>query len=137
MASGGNQVAEAERVRRFHRRCRVADCQQIYAHLEVGDWWRLDVPEAGAGADYGFLVDDEVKCYPDPRSQWQPNGVHGLSRVYDQRQFVWTDAGFQAPPLASGIVYELHLGTFTPEGTYAAAQGRRIIAWRNGFTLLK
>ena len=89
-----------------------------------GDWWRLDVPEAGAGADYGFLVDDEVKCYPDPRSQWQPNGVHGLSRVYDQRQFVWTDAGFQAPPLASGIVYELHLGTFTPEGTLDAARGR-------------
>ncbi len=84
-------------------------------------WWKGEVEAAGAGADYGFLVDDDAKCYPDPRSQWQPNGVHGLSRVYEQTAFVWTDAGFQAPPLASGILYELHIGTFTTEGTLDAA----------------
>ena len=44
--------------------------------------------------------------------------------MYDQREFAWTDAGFQAPPLASGVVYELHLGTFTPEGTLDAAADR-------------
>jgi maltooligosyltrehalose trehalohydrolase len=85
------------------------------------DWWRLEVEGAGAGTDYGFLIDDDVKCYPDPRSQSQPNGVHGLSRVYDQTAFAWTDAKFQAPPLSSGIVYELHIGTFTAEGNFDAA----------------
>ena len=49
------------------------------------------------------------------------NGVHGLSRVYDQGAFAWTDTQFQAPPLASAVVYELHIGTFTREGTLDAA----------------
>ncbi len=50
--------------------------------------------------------------------------MHGLSRVYDQTAFDWSDAGFQAPPLASAIIYELHIGTFTPEGTFDAAAGK-------------
>lgn len=84
-------------------------------------WWRLCAQDAGAGTEYGFLIDDEQKIYPDPRSAWQPNGVHGLSRVYDHSAFSWTDEKFQAPPLASGIVYEPHIGTFTAEGTLDAA----------------
>lgn len=84
-------------------------------------WWHLDVAGAGPGSDYGFLIDNDDHPYPDPRSRWQPNGVHGLSRVYDQGAFQWTDAGFKAPPLASAIVYELHIGTFTPQGTLDAA----------------
>ena len=88
---------------------------------DAKDWWRLDVESASAGTDYGFLVDDDGKAYPDPRSQWQPNGVHELSRVYDHSQFEWNDTGFQAAPLASAIIYELHIGTFTPEGTFDTA----------------
>ena len=88
------------------------------------DWWRLDVEEAGPAADYGFLIDDDPHPYPDPRSQWQPQGVHALSRVYDQAGFEWTDGQFQASPLASGIVYELHVGTFTPGGTLVSAIDR-------------
>jgi maltooligosyltrehalose trehalohydrolase len=84
-------------------------------------WRRLDVSDAGHGTEYGFLVDDDAKIYPDPRSAWQPNGVHGLSRVYDHCRFAWSDGQFQAPPLASGIVYELHVGTFTAEGNFDAA----------------
>ena len=87
-------------------------------------WWRLDVEEAGPGTDYGFLIDDDEKCSPDPRSQWQPHGVHGMSRLYDQNSFVWSDASFQAPPIASGVIYELHIGTFTQEGTLDAAIGK-------------
>ena len=71
--------------------------------------------------DYAFLLDDDPTPYPDPRSLWQPNGVHGPSRLYDHTHSQWTDAGWQAPPLASAIVYELHVGTFTPEGTFDAA----------------
>src|ERR1035437_1127493 len=84
-------------------------------------WWRLDVNEAGAGTDYGYVIGDDKKSYPDPRSLWQPNGVHGLSRIYDQNAFRWSDEMFQAPPLAGGIVYELHIGTFTQQGTLDAA----------------
>ena len=87
-------------------------------------WWRLDVAEATAGSDYGYLIDEDAKPYPDPRSLRQPNGVHGLSRLYDQRAFVWSDARFQAPPLASAVIYELHVGTFTPQGTFDAAIGK-------------
>lgn len=84
-------------------------------------WWRLDVAEAESGTDYGFVIDDDGTPWPDPRSQWQPNGVHGLSRVYDQQAFVWSDQDFEAPPLSSGIIYELHIGTFTAHGTLDAA----------------
>src|SRR5579862_3078452 len=84
-------------------------------------WWRLCLNEAPAGTDYGFVIDDAPEMFPDPRSLWQPNGVHAPSRVYDQRAFGWTDAGFQPPPFSSAIVYELHIGTFTPDGTLDAA----------------
>ena len=84
-------------------------------------WWRLQVPEAAPGTNYGYLINDDPTPYPDPRSMWQPNGVHGLSRLYDQAAFQWTDAKFHAPPLASAIIYELHIGTFTPEGTLDSA----------------
>jgi maltooligosyltrehalose trehalohydrolase len=66
-------------------------------------------------------MNDESACYPDPRSQWQPNGVHELSRLYDQTAFSWTDARFQPLPLTGGVLYEMHIGTFTPEGTFDAA----------------
>jgi maltooligosyltrehalose trehalohydrolase len=84
-------------------------------------WWKASIEDAGPGSDYGFLLDDDETIYPDPRSQWQPNGVHGMSRVYDQKAFEWHDGRWQAPPLASAILYELHIGTFTPEGTFDSA----------------
>jgi maltooligosyltrehalose trehalohydrolase len=87
-------------------------------------YWRVEVDEAKPGCSYGFLVDGDPKAYPDPRSMWQPDGVHGLSRVYDSGAFDWTDAGFQALPLASAVIYELHIGTFTPEGTLDSAIGK-------------
>jgi maltooligosyltrehalose trehalohydrolase len=88
------------------------------------DWWSCQVEGAGSGTEYGFLLDEDPRPYPDPRSEWQPNGVHGLSCVYDQAAFEWNDACFQASPLASAIIYELHIGTFTPEGTFDAAAGK-------------
>jgi maltooligosyltrehalose trehalohydrolase len=84
-------------------------------------WWRLTLDLAGPGTDYAYLIDDDATPFPDPRSQWQPNGVHAPSRIYDQSAFQWSDKGFQAAPLASAIVYELHVGTFTPAGTLDSA----------------
>ena len=85
------------------------------------DLWRADVEEAGPGTDYGFIIDGEGPAVPDPRSAYQPNGVNGLSRLVDHSAFTWHDGAFTAPPLPSGIIYELHVGTFTPEGTLDAA----------------
>jgi maltooligosyltrehalose trehalohydrolase len=79
--------------------------------------WHLDVADAEPGSDYCFLLDDDDKCYPDPRSRWQPNGVHGASRLYDQASFHWNDGAFKSVPLANAVVYELHPGTFTAKGT--------------------
>ena len=71
--------------------------------------------------DYAFLLDDDPTPYPDPRSLWQPKGVHGPSRLYDQGAFEWTDERWQGPPLAGAVIYELHIGTFSEEGTFDGA----------------
>ncbi|MBM7769903.1 maltooligosyltrehalose trehalohydrolase [Actinokineospora baliensis] len=84
-------------------------------------WWHAEVPGAGAGSDYAFLLDDDATPLPDPRSLWQPNGVHRASRVYEHRAFEWTDARWTGRPLAGGVVYELHVGTFTSVGTFDGA----------------
>ena len=82
-------------------------------------WWTSPAP-VPTGSDYRFSVDGGDPL-PDPRSSWQPAGVQGASRVLDHDEFAWTDSGWQAPPLASGVIYELHVGTFTTEGTFEAA----------------
>ncbi|MBC6457259.1 malto-oligosyltrehalose trehalohydrolase [Actinomadura sp. HBU206391] len=89
------------------------------APAELSGWWTA---EADAG-DYGFVLDGEGP-FPDPRSPWQPAGVHGLSRVYDHDRFPWTDGLWRGRPLVGSVLYELHIGTFTPEGTFDAAVER-------------
>jgi maltooligosyltrehalose trehalohydrolase len=83
-------------------------------------WWRTEVASASAGIDYSFVLDGE-RPLPDPRSPFQPYGAHGPSRVADHEQFPWTDAGWQAPPLSAAVLYELHVGTFSPKGTFEGA----------------
>jgi maltooligosyltrehalose trehalohydrolase len=83
----------------------------------------LEDPPLTAGGEYAFSLDGGEPL-PDPRSPWQPRGVHGPSRRIDHAAFPWSDARWQAPPLASGLIYELHVGTFTPEGTFASAIAR-------------
>ena len=78
-----------------------------------GGWWAADVPAAGPGSEYAFVLDGGEPL-PDPRSPWQPSGVHGPSRVVDHQAFPWQDQRWQAGPLAAAVLYELHVGTFTP-----------------------
>jgi maltooligosyltrehalose trehalohydrolase len=89
-----------------------------------GGWWRVDVPTVGHGDDYAFVVDDATPALPDPRSRWQPHGVHGPSRVYDHSRFDWSDSGWRGVALPGSLFYELHVGTFTPEGTLDAVIDR-------------
>jgi maltooligosyltrehalose trehalohydrolase len=86
-------------------------------------WWVAEVKSAGAATEYGFVVDGGRRL-PDPRSAWQPYGVHGCSRLVDHTAFKWDDDGFRAGPLSRAVIYELHIGTFTPAGTFDAAIGR-------------
>src|ERR1043165_4527069 len=84
-----------------------------------GDVFEARVARVGAGADYFYVVGGERER-PDPVSRFQPAGVHGPSRVVDPDGFAWTDAGWNGPALRDYVVYELHTGTFTPEGTFEA-----------------
>jgi maltooligosyltrehalose trehalohydrolase len=87
-------------------------------------YWSAAIEEAAPGTDYGFVIDGLEPALPDPRGQWQPSGVHGESRLVDHAAFAWSDQDWQAAPLSSALIYELHLGTFTPEGTLKAAESR-------------
>jgi maltooligosyltrehalose trehalohydrolase len=80
----------------------------------------VSVADVQAGAGYSFILDNGQPL-PDPRSAWQPCGVHGPSRLVDHSSFEWSDQHWQARPLSGAIVYELHIGTFTPAGTFRAA----------------
>jgi len=108
-------------------RLRVGEETVEMARSDDG-WWTPEVPPshaaAGDEADYGYLLDDDETPRPDPRSRRQPDGVHGLSRAFDPEAHEWGDGAWTGRVLAGSVVYELHVGTFTPEGTLDAAAGR-------------
>ena len=81
------------------------------------------VPGARAGDRYRYRVEGRGD-FPDPASRFQPDGVHGPSEVIDSQSFAWSDAGWRNVPLADLVVYELHVGTFSPEGTFAGVLAR-------------
>lgn len=81
-------------------------------------YWHATVTDIDPGALYFYRWDGETDR-PDPVSHSQPQGVHGPSRVVDHA-FAWTDAGWRPTPLPQWVMYELHVGTFTPEGTFDA-----------------
>jgi maltooligosyltrehalose trehalohydrolase len=91
--------------------------QRLAMHAVEHGWWQLDAPSIEHGVDYAFRLDGEGP-FGDPRSAWQPDGVHGPSRWVDHDRFVWRDQGWRPPPLGAAVIYELHVGTFTPEGTF-------------------
>lgn len=103
-------------------RVRVAVGGTAYDMARTGrsGWWAADV-DASHGTDYAFLLGDDETPLPDPRSTWQPGGVHAASRSYDHDLFEWSDEAWQGRGLERSVVYELHIGTFTSGGTFDAA----------------
>lgn len=92
-----------------------------------GDWWvpAGPIPDISeGGVDYGYLIDDSDTPRPDPRSRRQPAGVNQRSRTYDPSTHVWNDVTWTGRQLAGSVIYELHIGTFTTEGTFDAALGK-------------
>jgi maltooligosyltrehalose trehalohydrolase len=89
---------------------------------EAGGYFSGHAAGAKAGALYRFRLDGGDKLFPDPVSRFQPDGVHGPSQVIDPNAFKWTDDNWHAPPFPAGVVlYEMHVGTFTKDGTWDAA----------------
>ncbi len=88
-----------------------------------GGWYELETGAARAGSLYRFRLDG-VREVADPASRCNPQGVHGPSEVIDPCAFAWDDAGWRAPPWSATVIYELHVGTFSPEGTFAGVAAR-------------
>jgi maltooligosyltrehalose trehalohydrolase len=81
------------------------------------------VPDVGAGSDYRYVLEDGRER-PDPVSRFRPEGVHGPSRIVDPAAYRWSDQGWRGLAPAELVIYELHIGTFTPEGTFESAISR-------------
>jgi maltooligosyltrehalose trehalohydrolase len=86
----------------------------------TGGWFELQEGGVEPGDDYAFVLDGGSPR-PDPRSPWQPHGVHGASRAVDHQTFAWTDGAWRGRRLRDCVVYELHTGTFSDAGTFDGA----------------
>ncbi|MBP1232219.1 maltooligosyltrehalose trehalohydrolase [Arthrobacter sp. PvP102] len=96
-----------------------------YPMSQRGDgWWTASDAPAGGEVDYGYLPGTDTTPLPDPRSRRQPAGVHSLSRTFDPAAHAWADGNWAGRELQGAVIYELHIGTFTPEGTLEAAAGK-------------
>ena len=105
---------------------RVALClanQEPRALSKLEDGWLELVIHAPAGSRYQFEINGQTKV-PDPASRFQPSDVHGPSEVIDPAAFDWQDEHWRGRPWEEAVIYELHIGTFTPDGTFAAAEQR-------------
>ncbi|MCQ1945564.1 MULTISPECIES: malto-oligosyltrehalose trehalohydrolase [unclassified Arthrobacter] len=102
----------------------LADGRRLSMTRGENGWWHAQHAELTEDIDYGYLIDDAETPVPDPRSRRQPEGVHALSRTFDPDLYQWHDADWVSPGLDGGAIYEMHIGTFTPEGTLDAAIGR-------------
>jgi len=91
----------------------------------------------GAGSRYRFRVNGGENFYPDPASRFQPEGPHGVSCVVDPRQFRWADTNWPGVKLKGQIIYEMHIGTFTKEGTWRAAAEQLPELARIGITMVE
>ena len=98
-------------------RLRVGGADHALEHAGYGIYEAT--VDAAAGDDYEFVLDGTA--LPDPCSRWQPDGLRGPSRIVDPIDVRWTDGGFRTPGLHDAVLYELHIGTFSPEGTFDGA----------------
>ncbi len=97
---------------------------QVAVELDVepGGYFSGRVSEAANGTRYRYRLDGEAALYPDPVSRFQPEGPHGPSQIVDAGRFRWSDHAWRGRELKGQVLYEMHIGTFTREGTWAAAE---------------
>jgi maltooligosyltrehalose trehalohydrolase len=90
-------------------------------HAEGDGYFSALLPGVGAGQLYRFALDGRPERYPDPASRFQPEGPHGPSEAVDPGQFAWSDQEWRGVNLEGQVIYEMHIGTFTAEGTWDSA----------------
>ncbi|MBS0299460.1 MAG: malto-oligosyltrehalose trehalohydrolase [Proteobacteria bacterium] len=95
----------------------------VSMHAVEGGWYEWISPQAQAGSLYRYQIDNGL-CVPDPASRYNPDDVHGASQVIDPAAFDWQDGDWCGRPWEEAVIYEIHVGTFTPEGTFAAVEQR-------------
>ena len=114
----------------------VVDAQRIALTAEAGGYFS-GVVAAAPGTRYQFRLGIDERLYPDPASRFQPEGPHGPSEVIDPAAFNWSDADWHGTPMRGHVIYELHVGSFTPEGTFAAAATRLADLAALGVTMIE
>ncbi|MBI3864647.1 MAG: malto-oligosyltrehalose trehalohydrolase, partial [Planctomycetia bacterium] len=100
-------------------------------------YFSVSIAQLAAGAHYGFRLDDDPQVLPDPASRYQPHGPDGLSQVVDPSSFAWTDRSWTGIETAGQVIYEMHVGTFTTQGTWNAAAAELEELSRFGVTVVE
>ncbi|MEJ2644347.1 MAG: alpha-amylase family glycosyl hydrolase, partial [Gammaproteobacteria bacterium] len=90
---------------------------------EQGGWWGIITEHAASETLYRYRIDGKLRI-PDPASRFQPDDVHGPSQVVDPERWQWSDRHWTGRPWKEAVLYELHVGTFSPEGTFAGVRSR-------------
>ncbi len=117
---------------------RAGNRQESYAlAAEESGYFSGEVPAAAAGTLYRFQLDQKPELVPDPASRFQPRGPHGPSQVVDPHAFRWNDHGWLGVTRHGQVLYEMHIGTFTPEGTWEAAARELTELAATGVTVLE
>lgn len=115
----------------------VIDNREVPLEVETGGYRSAFVPFGRVGSRYGFRIDGAANIVPDPASRWQPDGPHGLSAVVDPTAYSWRDHDWRGVAPEARVVYEMHVGTFTPEGTFRAAIEKLPLLAEIGITVLE
>ncbi len=122
---------------REHVAIRLEDGSEHAMNREDGGYFRLDLEGLGAGTLYRFRLDSSLAPAADPASRFQPEGPLGYSAVIDPHDFEWSDADWTGITPNGQVLYEMHIGTFTTEGTYAAASEKLPFLKEIGITCLE
>jgi maltooligosyltrehalose trehalohydrolase len=122
---------------RVHAIVLHVDGRELPIRAEADGYYSTHVADARAGSRYGYRLDDDQRLMPDPASRLQPDGPHGLSAVVDASAYHWNDGGWSGPTLDGQVMYELHVGAFTPEGTWAAAADKLPLLAEIGISLIE
>jgi maltooligosyltrehalose trehalohydrolase len=104
---------------------------------EDNGYWSCLIDGIGAGTRYHYRIDGDDLALPDPASRFLPEGPHGPSEVVDPRSFSWTDSAWTGLPLHGQVIYELHIGTFSPEGNWQGAMANLTALKQLGVTVIE
>lgn len=99
----------------------LIDSQAYPMQGDANGWYACQLKDAAPGTLYQFRIDGDLQV-PDPASRFQPQDTHGPSQVIDPSRFAWQDSDWRGRPWEETVLYEVHVGTFTPEGTYAGVK---------------